>query len=125
MPQYNKLLASKDTAVAFHRPSTTDDGRSLLPALIGYFFDMTQGHAKIRSFRRAVAAKLAAGLAALGLATGCAAPPRAPRLPMGSNAAAIQRDGKRLLAHLSPVEEDEAQPAGVAASHRTFKGDEQ
>jgi hypothetical protein len=44
---------------------------------------------------------------------------------MGSNAVAIQRDGKRLLAHLSPVEEDEAQNAGVAASHRTSKGDEQ
>jgi hypothetical protein len=86
---------------------------------------MTQGHTKTGSFRRAVAANLAAGLAALGLTTGCAAPPRAPRLPMGSNAAAIQRDGKRLLAHLSPVEEDEAQPAGAGASHRTSKGGEQ
>ena len=44
---------------------------------------------------------------------------------MGSNAAAIQRDGKRLLAHRAPVEEDEAQPAGVAAGHRTSNGDEQ
>jgi hypothetical protein len=43
---------------------------------------------------------------------------------MGSNAAAIQRDGMRLLAHLSPVE-GEAQPAGVAASHQTSKGGEQ
>jgi hypothetical protein len=44
---------------------------------------------------------------------------------MGSNAVAIQRDGKRLLGHLSPVEEDEARNAGTAASHRTSNGDEQ
>src|SRR5258708_4237908 len=87
-----------------HSPSIT---AGLLPAMIGYFFEMTQGHTTTRIFRHAVAANLAAGLAALGLATGCAAPPRAPRLPMGSNAVAIQRDGKRLLAHLSPVDDDE------------------
>jgi hypothetical protein len=43
---------------------------------------------------------------------------------MGSNAVAIQRDGKRLLVNPSLVEEDEAQPAGVAANHRTSSGDE-
>ena len=86
---------------------------------------MTQGHTQTRILGRAVAADLAVGLAALGLAAGCAAPPRASELPMGSNAAAIQRDGKRLLAHRSPVEEDEAQPAGVAAGHRTSNGNEQ
>ena len=99
--------------------------RSLLPAHIEYLFDLIQGDTKTRSFRHAVAANLAAGLAAIGLATGCAAPPRAPQLPIGSNAPAIQRDGKRLLAHLSLVQENEAQPAGVTASHWTSKGDEQ
>lgn len=93
--------------------------------LIGYFFDMTQGHTKTRSSRRAVKAGLAASLAMLGLATGCAAPSGLTQLPIGSNAAAIQRDGKRLLAHPSPVEEDEAQPAGVAANHLTSDGGEQ
>jgi hypothetical protein len=44
---------------------------------------------------------------------------------MGSNAPTIQRDGKRLLAHLSPVGENEAQPAGTAAGHQTSKGNEQ
>jgi hypothetical protein len=44
---------------------------------------------------------------------------------MGTNAAAIQRDGKRLLAHLSPVEENDARPAGVVTGHRTSNGDDQ
>lgn len=77
---------------------------------------MIQNHTKMRSV---VAAYLAA------FAVGCSAPPTTPRLPMESNAAAIQRDGKRLLAHLSPAGEDEAEIAGTAASHRTLDGDEQ
>jgi hypothetical protein len=43
---------------------------------------------------------------------------------MGTNVAAIQRDGQRLLGHLSPVEDD-AQPTGVVASNRNSKGHEQ
>lgn len=86
---------------------------------------MIEGRTNTRSSRRAVAANLAVGLATLVLATGCAAPSGLPQLPIGSNTAAIQRDGERLLAHLSPVEEDEAQSAGVAARHRTSNGDEQ
>lgn len=68
---------------------------------------------------------MAAYLAALGLAVGCSAPPSAPRLAMESNAAAIQRDGRRLLAHVSPEEAGDAQPAGAAASHQSSIGDEQ
>lgn len=79
---------------------------------------MIQNHTKMRSV-------VAAYLAALGFAVGCSATPTAPRLAMESNAAAFQRDGRRLLAHVSPEESDDARPAGAAASHQSSIGDEQ
>ena len=77
---------------------------------------MMQNYTKMRSV-------VAACLAAFGV--GCSAASTAPRPPVESNAAAIQRDGRRLLAHLSPAEEDEAELAGTAASHQPSIRDEQ
>ena len=79
---------------------------------------MIQNRTRMRSV-------VAAYLAALGLGVGCSGPPKAPWLPLQSNAAAIQRDGKRLLAHVSQGNTDEAQTAGTAASRQSSIGNEQ
>ena len=85
---------------------------------------MAEIHVKLRGSKLANLAVILI-CAVFGVAAGCSTSRMAGGLPTESNAAAIQRDGARLLAHLWSLDEDVAKSPAITVDYQPSKGDGQ